>query len=313
MNYCYLFGPVPSRRLGRSLGVDLVPHKTCSLNCIYCECGRTTDLTLQRAEYVPLKQVISELTDFLASEPVLDYITFSGAGEPTLHSGLGMVVDFLKTNFPAYPIALLTNGTLFYQAELRTEVAPIDLILPSLDAADDETFRKLNRPHPELSVSQIILGLKELKQIQRGNMWLEIFIVPGINDHDEHLDHLKQAVHEIKPDLVQLNSLDRPGTEKWVKQATYEHLQAIAQRLDWPTEIIAKIPKSAAGGLRQDDPTMSILALIRRRPCTIEDLSQMSGIKPLEIQKYLAVLMETGQIHARKMPRGLFYWAKASR
>lgn len=312
MSYRYLFGPVPSRRLGRSLGVDLVPHKTCSLNCIYCECGRTTELTSQRKEYVPTDQVMSELADFLSQTPALDYITFSGAGEPTLHSGLGSVVNFLKQNYPQYPLALLTNGTLFFQAELRREVAPIDLILPSLDAADDETFHKINRPHPALSVRQIILGLKQLKQSQHGAMWLEIFIVPDLNDHDDHLQRLKDAVHEIKPDLVQLNSLDRPGTERWVKHATAERLQAIAQRLDWPTEIIARTPQPASAVSAPDEVAMAILALIRRRPCTIADLSQMSGLNPLEIQKHLAVLMDTGQIQARPMPRGLFYWAKAT-
>lgn len=311
MSYRYLFGPVPSRRLGRSLGVDLVPHKTCSLNCIYCECGRTTELTLQRKDYIPTHLVISELTDLLSQQPVLDYITFSGAGEPTLHSGLGTVVAFLKQNFAQYPIALLTNGTLFYQADLRAEVAPIELILPSLDAADDETFFKINRPHPTLSVRQIILGLKELKQSQHGTMWLEIFIVPGINDHDSHIENLRHAIHEIKPDLVQLNSLDRPGTESWVNHATPERLQTIAQRLDWPTEIIASMPQPGTSSIAPDDVAMTILALIRRRPCTLEDLSQMSGLKPIEIQKHLALLMEKGQVHARPMKRGLFYWAKA--
>ena len=154
--YNYLFGPVPSRRLGISLGVDLVPHKTCSLNCIYCECGRTTNLTIERKAYVPTETVLAELKTFLEPKPKLDYITFSGAGEPTLHSGIGEIVKFLKTNFPNYKIALLTNGTLFYQPELIKEVKSIDLILPSLDAASDLVFRKLNRPFPKLHIETMI-------------------------------------------------------------------------------------------------------------------------------------------------------------
>lgn len=150
--YKYLFGPVPSRRLGISLGVDLVLHKTCSLNCIYCECGRTTNLTVQRNEYVPTEIVLSELNHFLASNPKLDYITFSGSGEPTLHSGIGEIVNYLKNNFPSYKIALLTNGTLFNQSKIRQEVKSIDLILPSLDAVSDKVFQKINQPFRELSI-----------------------------------------------------------------------------------------------------------------------------------------------------------------
>ena len=136
----YLFGPVPSRRLGISLGLDLVPHKTCSLNCIYCESGKTTNLTIERKEYIPTAVLISELTTFLKTKPKLDYITFSGAGEPTLHSDIGTIVTFIKKNYPDYQLALITNGTLFYLSKLRREVKPVDLILPSLDAVSEKTL-----------------------------------------------------------------------------------------------------------------------------------------------------------------------------
>ncbi len=311
MGYRYLFGPVPSRRLGRSLGVDLVPHKTCSLNCIYCECGKTTHLTVERAEYVPTSEVISELTDFLARGPMLDFVTFSGAGEPTLHSGLGQVVAFLKQHFGQYKIALLTNGTLFYQSALRQEVAAIDLILPSLDAADYLTMKRINRPHRLITADQMISGLAELKKIQTGLMWLEIFIVPGVNDHADHIQKLKQAIHQIKPDLVQLNSLDRPGTERWVAGASREQLQAIAEQLDWPVEIIARFPSNQKSQIYRDDLEAAIIEMIRRRPGTAEDLSQMLGIPISEVNKYLNQLLDSGAIQTRLMERGLFYWAKA--
>ncbi|MDZ7333782.1 MAG: radical SAM protein [candidate division KSB1 bacterium] len=311
MGYRYIFGPVPSRRLGRSLGVDLVPHKTCTLNCIYCECGKTTHMTLERAEYVPTNEVIAELTKYLSQGPMLDFVTFSGAGEPTLHSGLGQIIIFLKQQFPQYKIALLTNGTLFFQPALRQEVANIDLILPSLDAADDQTMRRINRPHRLITASKLISGLVELKKIQTGLMWLEVFIVPGINDHPDHIEKLKEAIHQIKPDLVQLNSLDRPGTEHWVSSASLEQLQDIAERLDWPIEIIAKFPMKKETPVYREDVAAAILEMIQRRPGTAEDLSQMLGLHITEVNKYLGQLIEMGVVHTRQMERGVFYWAKA--
>ncbi len=311
MSYRHLFGPVPSRRLGRSLGVDLVPHKTCSFNCVYCECGKTTLLTKKRAEYIPTAAVIAELNQFLSSNPPLDYITFSGAGEPTLHSGLGKIINFIKSKFPQYRLALLTNSSLFYQKRLRDEVIKIDLILPSLDAADEEIFHQINRPHQTISLKQIILGLTELKKIQQGQMWLEVFIIPGINDGADHIEKLKTAVHQIRPDLVQLNALDRPGAEQWVKSASAELLEKIAKKLGWSTEIIAKFPERKASVAYHEDIEAAILDLIKRRPCTLEDLSVTLGLHINEVNKYLDGLIKADQIYIRQMERGLFYWAKA--
>ena len=312
MSYCYIFGPVPSRRLGRSLGVDLVQHKTCSFNCVYCECGKTTLLTDERAEYVPTNEVLAELDQFLSTNPALDYVTFSGAGEPTLHIGLGKIVNFLKTNFSQYRIALLTNGSLFYKKSLREEVDNIDLILPSLDAVDEKIFHRINRPHHDIKIKKIILGLVELKKIQKGKMWLEIFIIPGLNDSHDHIEKLKDAIHQIKPDLVQLNSLDRPGAENWVAGATQEKLEMIAAKLDWRTEIIAKFPDRKKSKAYHENIEASILELIKRRPCTLADLSQMTGLHVNEVNKYLDVLMKTGQVQSREMERGLFFWAEVS-
>jgi wyosine [tRNA(Phe)-imidazoG37] synthetase (radical SAM superfamily) len=312
MSYRYLFGPVPSRRLGRSLGIDLVPYKTCSFNCVYCECGKTVLLTNERAEYVPTAEVLTELNQFLSTNPPLDYMTFSGAGEPTLHISLGKIVYFIRSNFPHYQIALLTNGSLFYQQSLRKEVIDIDLILPSLDAADEDIFQRISRPHKNIDLKQIILGLAELKKNQKGQMWLEIFIVPGLNDQPDHIQQLKQAIQQIKPDLVQLNTLDRPGTERWLNSASAELLNKIANQLDWRTEIIARFPNRKESQAYHENIERAILEIIKRRPCTVEDLSQMLGLHINEANKYLGVLIKNDQIHARQMERGLFYWAKAS-
>ncbi len=305
--YHYLFGPVPSRRLGISLGVDLVPHKTCSLNCIYCECGRTTNLTLARKEYVPTESVLAELKTFLAPKPSLDYITFSGAGEPTLHAGIGEIVTFLKTNFSDYKIALLTNGTLFGQPGLIEEVKAIDLILPSLDAASDLIFKKLNRPFHELKIDKIIDGLIQLRKKFTGQIWLEVFFVPGLNDTEEELRQLKTAIQQIKPDRVQLNTLDRPGTVAWVKPATKILLENIAQKLNGNAEIIANFRKREQVASYSADVESSILQTLKRRPCTVEDLSATLGLHINEVNKYIETLLSRNLIGAEILERGKFF------
>jgi wyosine [tRNA(Phe)-imidazoG37] synthetase (radical SAM superfamily) len=182
MKHKHLFGPVPSRRLGVSLGVDLIPLKTCSLDCVYCECGKTTRLTVERKEYIPVDRVIAELEVYLRNNPPLDFITFAGSGEPTLNSGLGNVISYLKQNFRQYRTCLLTNGTLFTDPEVRAEAAAVDLIIPSLDAATEDTFNRLNRPEISLDCTAIINGLEQLRSEYKGEIILEIFIVPGLND-----------------------------------------------------------------------------------------------------------------------------------
>ena len=158
MHYKHVFGPVPSRRLGISLGVDLVPSKTCSLDCIYCECGSTTHLTVKRKEYVPTLDVIEEIRQCLDQAPELDYVTFSGSGEPTLHKGLGRIASFIKQNYPNYNLALLTNGTLFYQEDVRRDASGTDLVIASIDAGSQEGFSRINRPHPSLTVPDMVKG-----------------------------------------------------------------------------------------------------------------------------------------------------------
>jgi len=237
----YLFGPVNSRRLGRSLGVDLVPIKTCSLNCIYCECGETTNCTDAIAEYVPTAEVVDELRECLQACPLLDVITFSGFGEPTLHSGLGEIVAFLRREFPEYRVALLTNATRFDDPDVRRAVLAIDVIIPSLDAAGEDAFRKIARPAPGITAKRIIRGLVELRREYRGEMILELFIVSGINDTEDELKKLKEAIAMIGPDRVHLNTLDRPGAVEWIQPAPMDRLRFVADFLaPYPVEIVGQ-------------------------------------------------------------------------
>jgi wyosine [tRNA(Phe)-imidazoG37] synthetase (radical SAM superfamily) len=306
--YNYLFGPVPSRRLGISLGLDLVPMKTCTLNCIYCECGRTTNLSLERKEYVSFEAVKEELTHYLLHNPRPDYITFSGAGEPTLNSRIGDVVHFIKIQTSDIPIAVLTNGTLLFQQQTCDDIRDATVVLPSLDATTERVFRKINRPHPQLKIDTIISGLIKFRKNYTGQIWLEVFIVPGLNDTEQELTALKRAIEKIEPDRIQLNTLDRPGTVPTIPAATWKELENI---LDfWKlenTEIIAKAMERKELLSYRTDVESAILETIERRPCTLQDLSQFLGLHANELNKYLDVLEADKKIKAVKQERGFFY------
>ncbi|MDX2430298.1 MAG: radical SAM protein [Bacteroides sp.] len=311
--YKHLFGPVPSRRLGISLGVDLVPHKVCSLNCIYCECGSTTRLTLERDEYVPLDEVMDELKSYFKSNPDPDFITFSGAGEPSLHSGIGQILSFIRKLKPKIKVALITNGTLFSDPALRKELLDVDVVLPSLDAATDAAFRKINRPRKGFSVEQYIEGLRDFKRESRGEFWLEVLILPGYNDDSENILALKEAISSIGPDRIQLNTLDRPGVIEGLRPASREELETIVEQWGFKdVEIVVPVKKREESVAFRTDVEAAILETISRRPCTMEDIQQILGIHVNEINKYLGTLEESGRIETKRQERGVFYQLKKS-
>ena len=306
--YKHLFGPVPSRRLGISLGVDLVPHKVCTLNCIYCECGSTTRLTLERDEYVPFEELLEELEDSFAKNPDPDFITFSGAGEPTLHSRIGEVLSFIKKLKPSIRVALISNGTLFSDPEVRRELTEVDVVLPSLDAATERAFRKINRPRKDLKLDEYVSGLVEFKKEFKGEFWLEVLILPGYNDDPENIQALRKAIHAIAPDRIQLNTLDRPGVINGLRPATREELEAIVHEWDMEhVEIVVPVAEREESKAFRTDVEAAILETISRRPCTIEDIHQILGIHINEINKYLGTLEESGQIETNRQERGVFY------
>ena len=312
MKFSHLFGPVPSRRLGVSLGIDLIPFKTCSLDCVYCECGKTTVLTEERKEYVQTTEVLEELKKYLDTKPELDYITFSGSGEPTLHSKIGKIVYFIKNNYPTYKLALLTNGTLFTDKSLIEDVKDVELIIPSLDSASDEVFHKINRPYKNLSIEKIINSLTELRQINNGQFWLEVFIIPGLNDTAEEIQLLKKAIEKIKPDKIQLNTLDRPGTENWVKPASRERLIQISNILGNKSEIIKTFKSRKKVKSYKVETKDKIIDILKRRPCTEKDLAQILGLHINEITKYIQVLLESNEIKTKEEARGTFYYLTQS-
>jgi wyosine [tRNA(Phe)-imidazoG37] synthetase (radical SAM superfamily) len=309
--YKYLFGPVPSRRLGMSLGVDLVPKKVCTLDCVYCEVGRTTKLTTTRKEYFQFEKIKNELIDYFLHNPDPDYITLSGSGEPTLNSSLGEIIQFVKQEKPHIPVAVLTNGTLLFDEKVSASLQNADVVLPSLDAATLEVFKKINRPSGDIDFEKYLNGLIEFSQNFKGKIWLEVFILPDYNNYTEELDALKEIILKIKPDSVQLNTLDRPGTLSGLRGASQQELQSVLEY--WNLEnvqIIAAAPNRKNIQSYRNDIESVIMETILRRPCTLDDLAKMVGLHINEINKYLAILEDENKIESVRQERGIFYQKK---
>ena len=308
-----VFGPIPSRRLGLSLGVDLVPFKTCSMDCIYCECGKTTDLTTVRKEYFPTARALEQIDAVLNRHPHIDYITFSGTGEPTLHSGIGTIVAGIKEMHPEVKVCLLTNASLLTDPEVRKECAPVDLIIPSLDGSDEEEFEKINRPAPGLTLRAIAAGIAEFRKSSPAQMWLELFIAKGINDSDESAERFLELVRMIRPDKVQLNTLDRPGTEHNVGIPSRERLESMARILSAASPVECVGGRAGNAGEKQSDSIGDcndrIVATCASRPCTAEDLARSLGFRLSELETHLRRMEKAGLITREEGPRGTYYRA----
>ncbi|MDR0932189.1 MAG: radical SAM protein [Victivallales bacterium] len=311
----YVFGPVPSRRLGLSLGVDLVCPKTCSLNCIYCEAKETTNLTTERKEYVPIKEVIAELDEVLREKPKIDFVTFSGAGEPTLNSKIGNVVDFLKNSYPEYKICLLTNAIGLGDPEVRRQIADIDLIVPSLDASNAQEFKQINRPASGIDFDRFVGDMTDFCRTTKSVVNLELFIVPGINDSDESIARFAKIIKEMQVDLVQLNTLDRPGAVDGILPSTAENTRRFIIAFEPFVRVEAighfryRTPETTTESNLLCGTEKRILDLISRRPATILDL-QTALCKPEnELEHILKKLFNAGLLEMQKEERGVFYAA----
>jgi len=307
MTVKHVFGPVASRRLGISLGVDIIPYKTCSLDCIYCECGRTTDLTLQGKHYIDPLIVLDEIKEIIASEKHIQYITFSGSGEPTLNKDIGKIILGIKA-MTSIPIAVLTNGTLLYLKDVRDAIINADVVLPSLDAVTPRIFARINQPHPQLDINSIIRGLVDFRKEFKGEIWLEVFIAKGINDSDRELANLYRTVKKIQPHRVQLNSLDRPPAVEGIQPADMETLERIqAQWGDLTVDIIKRIRQREEIAAFSFNLENNILNTIKRRPLTIDDLETLTGKNRLEIFKYIDVLEKEKKVSPKIVGDKIFY------
>ena len=323
----HIFGPVNSRRLGRSLGIDLLPKKICNFDCIYCEVGPTTNLTCERKEYVPTDEIIAEIEQYcsdLQQLELVDVVTVTASGEPTLHSGLGRIIKFLKEK-TGKPVAVLINGTNLDNADVVADLCQADVVVPSLDAALVKSFRKLNRPALCLDLGEMIEGLIRFSHVYKGQLWLEVLIAEGINDTEEDLQALGEAIGKMRVDRVQLNTVVRPPLEAFARPVSQEKLADIAKSFSLISgvpmvEVIAHGTSIFAKGndigenkekfcfLRNEELIENILHMLQRRPCTAVDIDRtflLGG--PDKVEQLLEPLVKSGTIEKRTHEDKVYY------
>ncbi|MCX5637222.1 MAG: radical SAM protein [Planctomycetota bacterium] len=306
-NKKYLYGPVPSRRLGRSLGIDIVPFKLCTLDCVYCQLGRTTEKTIERRDYVPIEAVLAELKDTLKEGLEADFITISGSGEPTLNSRLGELIDGIK-KITDIPVAVITNGTLLYREDVRADCTKADLVVPSLDAGDEATFRKVNRPHKDISIEKLVDGLVAFRKEFPGRIWLEVFLVEGLNTDIAEIDEIKGLIKRIRPDKVQLNTAVRPTADHAIRKVDAEKLQTIAHLIGLRCEVVADLPLHH-NAERVHSRAEDILSMLKRRPCSLNDICSGLGINSNEALKHITDLQHRGLINPEEKNGKTFFKA----
>ena len=307
----YVYGPVPSRRLGQSLGIDPIPLKTCNWNCVYCQLGRTVPLTNERCEYFPREEILSQVKDTLVTHKPgeIDWVTFVGSGEPTLHISLGWLIRQVK-ELTDLPVAVITNGSLFYLPKVRQELSVADAVMPSLDAGSADLYRHINRPHPEVTFERLVDGLVTFSRGYLGKLWLEVMLVQGLNDAEAALENIATVVRRIQPDEVHINLPTRPPAETWVRPSNEEGLmRAIAILGD-----IAQVVHPVEGSFDlsgYDTLVDAIVGIITRHPMRQEELMRtLAQWAPGQVNDALISLEASGQ--AQIVNRfGAKFWSAA--
>jgi len=293
-NYKYIFGPVPSRRFGLSLGIDLLGSKICSMDCIYCEVGRTSNLTMKRDEYVPTGEVLDELGDFLETNSEKpDYITFSGMGEPTLHSGIGCIIDRIH-EMTDIPVCVLTNSTTITNKEVFNALLKADVVVPSLDALNRNSIKKLNKPVQGLDFTKIVEKLSEFKKAFTGKLLIEILFVKGINDNESELEVLNEAINEIRPDGMQIHTVARPSMSGHADPVSEEFLEYARNYFGISSSKIGDFNKiNKKNSMTGED---MIVSLLKIRSCHFQEILGSTGIIENKLKKLLDELNNKGEI-----------------
>jgi wyosine [tRNA(Phe)-imidazoG37] synthetase (radical SAM superfamily) len=291
----HVFGPVRSRRLGRSLGVDPLPFKTCHWNCVYCQLGRTAPLRAERRTYVPVEEIVEEVRAALVRlEGGIDWITFGGSGEPTLHADLGRMIREVKALTPT-PLAVLTSGASLFREDVRSDLLAADAVLPSLDAGTERVYREVNRPWPELSFDRLVEGLVAFRRAYRGWLWVEVMLVRGLNDSDEELEHMAAILRRVEPDRVYVNVPTRPPAESWVRLPEPERLARAVAILGASAGMMA-----SAGGHEPrpaSDPRDRLLETLLRHPLAEEEMRRdLDRWAPGCAEQALSAIQDSGRV-----------------
>jgi wyosine [tRNA(Phe)-imidazoG37] synthetase (radical SAM superfamily) len=290
----HVYGPVLSRRLGRSLGIDLVPFKTCTYDCVYCQLGRTTNKTLERKKYVKVEEVIVELERKLATGTVPDYISLVGSGEPTLNIRIDDLIDKIKQTTDI-PVAVITNSSLLWMDEVREALMQADLVIPSLDAGDEWLFQTVNRPYVGITFERMVDGLADFTDRFHGQVWLEVFLLGGIAGIRYKVKKIADLVAHMRPSKVQLNTVTRPPAEPFVSAVSKIDLESLADLFEPRAELIAEF-KSLVSGSGESSSPEDIIRLLSRHPCTVEDVADSLGIHLIEAVKQLEILIAAGKL-----------------
>ncbi|MBF0227145.1 MAG: radical SAM protein [Desulfobacterales bacterium] len=304
----FIYGPVPSRRLGYSLGLDIVQYKVCTYDCIYCQIGKTTDKIIDRTPYIPADIIIQQALKKLNESQHPDFITIGGSGEPTLNSEIGLIINEIKKN-TRIPLAVITNGSMFWDEQIVNSLMPADVILPSLDAYYNLIFEQINRPHPDINFEKMVNSLITFRKIYQGKIWLEIFLLDGINISEESAYKFKAWVEKINPDKVHLNTAVRPTSEKFAKIALHDDMEKFSKIIGEKAEIIVDIKREKRTE-NEVDVDSEILNIISRRPSTVEDIESILGISKLVIFKHIDNLVEKKCLDKIKQKELFFYQIK---
>jgi wyosine [tRNA(Phe)-imidazoG37] synthetase (radical SAM superfamily) len=287
----FVYGPVPSRRLGRSLGVSPIPPKTCSYSCVYCQLGRTKYLQVERKSFYPKEKMFSEIRNN-AQKSRPDYITFAGDGEPTLCADLGFLIQKIKSELQI-PTAVITNGSLLFKDDVKKDLRAADIVLPTLDAGCAKTFRHINRPHPEIEFDVMIEGQIDFRRRFPGQIWLEIMLVKGLNDSDEELKQIKERVDLIKPDKIYITTPIRPPAESWVTPPAPETILK-AQQIFAEAVSITDLESGDFGLQQYADARQAIMEISSRHPLRLEQALKIADTfsKPGSVKE----MIETGEL-----------------
>ncbi len=292
-----IFGPVPSRRLGRSLGIDVIPPKTCTHDCIYCESGHTTCLTLDRKAFVEPERVLRDLDAYFGRYPnSADVLTFSSAGEPTLYEPLGDLIRAIKKKFPALPLIVLTNGALLFDPRVRKDLARADRVVPSLDAVSDEVFQRINRPHPGIGISMILEGLEAFRREYKGRLHVEVMMVSGVNDHPHELKEIGTFISRLGPDEVELNTVVRPPADHMAESLSPEAMCRASTFFPHGITRIIGAFHGSSGEKSDESLARRIMGMVRRRPCTLDEMAASLGVTLEEARFTLRKLEESNRI-----------------
>ncbi|NCB46424.1 radical SAM protein [bacterium] len=303
--YKHLFGPVPSRRFNRSLGVDLTPFKTCCFDCIFCQLGKTLNRTNTRKEYISTKEIKSELNDWFEEDGQADYITMAGSGEPTLHTHIGEIISHIKTK-SRIPVAVLTNGYLLQNEEVRKSLLKADTVKISLSAWDNSSLQQINRPY-DTDFDSLIEGEITFAKEYKGALWLEVFLMEGLNSDPEQVKEIAKYAQQISPQKIQLNTSVRPTAEACAKKVSYEELKKLSEIFTPNAEVIADFNISETPKFIADEN--AVYEMLLRRPCTTKQISDAFGMHLNEVAKYTGKLQKEGKIKTIRQCDVIYYSA----